>query len=752
MHGARRKGKALAMVCLLFGAAGMLSASDAVVALSERRMRIPRVQKAPVLQDFLDRIPREAELAVSDFRQREPGDGVPISQTTTVYLSYDDKNLYAVFVCKDDPLLVRANLTRRDNPGGEDGVAIILDTFHDHRRGYMFWANPLGIQSDSIIAEDQADDYTFDAVWHSDGRLTDDGYIVWMAIPFRSLRFARRPVQEWGILLMRSITRNNESAFAPYLTRRIRGTLQQAATLEGVENVTPGRNVQFIPYVFAARARTLDPNAPAVRNENDFRGGVDAKFVLHNALSLDVTVNPDFSQVESDEPQVTINRRYEVYFPERRPFFIENSDFFKTPETLFFSRRIADPEFGTRLTGSIGRWKIGALAMDDRAAGLMAGLPETDPRRDERAVVGVARVRREFLNQSSIGLLFTSRDFAGSFNRLFAIDTRLALGKHWTITGQAIGSNTEYLDGTTASGPEYSARVDYSSRTFSYYTSFLDRSPNFHTDLGFVTRTDMRKVANYVAYTWRPKRNGFLLSYRMSGYTMANWDHAGTTQDWVFEPEMQVEFPRQTYVGMDIDHRYERYAGIGFREHWTGVWAETSWLKWLTLSLSGYRGQGVNYYPAEGMAPFPVRDEWVSASFILRPKSNVNLSQSYLWYHDATLDDSAPGISGDQNVFTNHIARTKVNWQFSRRLSVRTIVDYNAVLANTSLIYLANAKRLTGDVLVKYMVNPWTAVYVGYSDLYENLSLREGRMVRTKSPTVPTGRQVFVKLSYLLQF
>ncbi len=746
-------GRTLAtMVWLLCASAGALFADDAAMLAGARTMKIPHVRRAPTLQDYLEGKPREAELALSEFRQREPGDGVPVSQPTVAYLSYDDKQLYAVFVCKDDPSKVRAHLAKRDNTGADDGVGIVLDTFHDLRRAYFFWTNPLGVQNDAILAEGQSDDYTFDAVWHSEGRLTEGGYIVYMAIPFRSLRFTRRPVQEWGIVLARFIRRNNEASFMPYLTRRISGTIPQAATLQGIENVSPGRNMQFIPYVFAARARTLDSATPAINRENEFRGGVDGKLVLHDSLSLDVTVNPDFSQVESDEPQVTVNQRYEVYYPERRPFFIENSDFFKTPETLFFSRRIVDPEFGSRLTGSVGRWKVGALAMDDRAAGSLAGFAESDPRYHDRAMVGVARVRREFRQQSSLGVLFTSRDFAGSYNRVYALDTRLVLNKQWTATAQAISTNTEYLDGTHTSGPAYLARIDYSSRNLSYYSSYTDRSPSFHTDLGFATRTDIRWLVHYLSYTRRPKKSK-LLSYNFNASGLTNWNRAGQIQDWNLQPQVQFEFPGQTYVGGGFTRAYELYQGIGFDEHWIIGSARTQWLKWASLYAAYYRGQGVNYYPAAGYLPFPALDESASGGFGLRPWPQLQVSQTYLWYHLGTLADAPPpGWSGGVSIFNNHIARTTVNWQLDRRLSLRFIADYNALLSNPALVNSSNPKKFTGDVLFTYTVNPWTAVYVGYTDTYENLSIQQGQLVRTSSPTVPSGRQVFVKLSYLLRF
>src|SRR5436309_1681915 len=325
-------------------------------------LRIVRVSEPPQFDDFggrADRLDSTRAVPVTGFRQRDPGDGAAVSAPTTAYWSYDDANLYVVFVCKGDAAKVRASLANREDAGGYDGAAVYLDTFHDRKHAYVLWANPRGVQLDGIMTEGQDDDYSFDTVWQSDGRLTPDGYVVRLAIPFRSLRFRSGAAQSWGIALGRFIRRNNEQSYWPYVTKRVAGFVPQFATLEGLQDIAPGRNLRLNPYSAFTGARFLDAGVPAFRRENDLRIGLDAKAVLGGALTLDGTVNPDFSQVESDQPQVTINERFEVFYPEKRPFFIENAGYFQTPVNLFFSRRIADPGTGVRLTGKAGRCAVG---------------------------------------------------------------------------------------------------------------------------------------------------------------------------------------------------------------------------------------------------------------------------------------------------------------------------------------------------------------------------------------------------------
>ena len=295
--------------CVVFVTAA--AAGPALGAGAEKpSVSIPRVTEPPVLSRYLDGTTTPPGVRITGLVQQEPGDGVPSSVETTAYLSYDDGHLYAVFVCKDDPAKVRANMTKREAIMGDDLVAVLLDTYNDGRRAYEFIVNPLGIQLDGVTTEGQDDDFSYDTLWQSDGRLTADGYAVLLKIPFKSLRFSNAPEQTWGVAVGRIVPRNNETSFWPYITRRIAGFGQQMAALEGLQGISPGRNIQVIPYGNFAAAKVLDEQGVRVP-ENAARAGVDGKAVIKDALTVDMTVNPDFSQIESDEPQVTVNQRFE---------------------------------------------------------------------------------------------------------------------------------------------------------------------------------------------------------------------------------------------------------------------------------------------------------------------------------------------------------------------------------------------------------------------------------------------------------
>lgn len=741
----RARGGTFLLSSLLLSLALLASSAQA----QPPTLTIPRVDAPPTLDQFAGGAITPPGIVVEGFRQREPGDGDPVSRPTTAYVSYDERNLYVVFVCRDDPASVRARMSRRESIGDDDRVGLILDTWHDGRRAYMFLANPLGIQQDGVTIEGQNDDYTFDTLWHSEGRLTPDGYIVLMAIPFRSLRFAGSDRQTWGLALGRVIHRLNEVAFWPYVTRRIAGLGPQMATLEGVEGVSPGRNLQAIPYASFARARELGGDG---RRATDTTGrvGVDGKAVFRDAVTLDLTVNPDFSQVESDEPQVTVNQRFEVFFPEKRPFFIENANYFVTPQRLFFSRRIADPDLGARVTGRSRGWSFGALVTDDGRPG--EAVAPTDPRHGKGTFAGVARVQREFARQSSLGAIVTAREFGGSHNRVVGVDGRWKIRDTWSVDGQWVASDTREPGAPGASGTSAYGRVARDGRGFDFSSEVLARSPDFRADLGFVTRVDMIENENEVGYQWFPKSSR-VLRVGTDFEAGALWDYGGELQEWVVEPGAEIELAGQTQFGVRHWQDMEKYRGEEFRYGTTAAYASSSWLKWLSLDGFYRWGTGINYDPAGELRPFLGARRHFEGGVTLRPSSQLRFDQRYIYSRLASRDGDLEGVAGGRAVFDNHILRSRANYQFTREWSARVILDYQAVLPDTSLVALDRSKRLTGDVLVTYLVNPWTALYVGYTDAYANFRVepRSG-LVRAGGPTTSTGRQVFVKVSYLLRY
>lgn len=744
MHLRRLALSGAASACLVLTAATLASAQPPV-------LRIPRVDAPPVLERYLDGTTTPPGARVSGFKQREPGDGADSVVETDVYVSFDDKHLYAVFICRDDPARIRANLTRREAINDDDRVGLLLDTYRDGRRSYLLLSNPLGIQGDGITTEGQGDDYSFDALWSSDGRVTSFGYVVVMAVPFKSLRFSGEAQQVWGVAFGRVVPRANEVSFWPYITRRISAMGPQLARLEGLHGISPGRNLSVIPYGNFAADRVLGDGGYV--SDQAARVGVDAKAVIRDTVTVDATLNPDFSQVESDEPQVTINQRFEVYYPEKRPFFIENAGYFETPQNLFFSRRLADPRLGARVTGRAAGWTFGALVANDEAPGrrVAAG----DARHGRLAGIAVVRVQREFAGQNHLGAIVTDREWGDSANRVAGADGRWRIGPNWAVTGQAVASRTVSQTGGSVDGTLVQAELEREGRGFDFQAQYLQVSPDFRTDVGFVRRRDIRRADAEVDYTWHPTGRR-VLSAGVNLEGGAIWDFAGTLQEWTIEPGFEVELPGQTEIGLRHWNIFERFEGVDFRRHNTMAYASTQWLSWLAIEGRVEAGTDINYYPAPGLAPFLADAVGAEVGVTLRPSTRLRLDQSYLYSRLSTSDGgSGCACAPRGDVFTNHILRTRANLQFSRPLSLRAIVDYEAISPDRALVDLDREKRFGLDVLATYLVNPWTAVYVGYTDTYENWELgAPGRrpVGRSDAATTSVGRQIFIKLSYLFRY
>jgi hypothetical protein len=727
-------------------------------------VNIPRVPAPPALEDFLGMEPGSVTARrmarVTEFIQQSPSDGEPASQRTDVYLGYDDLNLYFVFVAFDsEPDKVRARLTRREQLFQDDLVEVMLDTFNDKRRAYVFMTNPLGIQMDALWTEGRRFDSSFDTVWFSRGEVTDQGYVVWMSIPFKSLRFPFRDQQQWGIIFNRSIPRSNENIFWPHVSSRIEGRLNQAASLVGLQDISPGRNIQFIPYGVFRSYRALeeldDGRANWNRDWADVDAGLDAKLVFNDSMVLDVAANPDFSQVESDSPQVTVNRRFEVFFPEKRPFFLENKGYFETPLDLVFTRRIADPRVGVRLTGKHGPYSIGVMLADDQSLGKLAE-PE-DIGFGKTAWYGIFRFSRDISEQSTLGVIFTNREFAGTYNRVGGVDGRFKLSQNWTTSFQAVYSSTLDTEGNHEQGPAYYWRLRREGRQFDYHFEYTDISPGFYSEPGFIHRNDIRRLEQNLEYEFRPEGE-VLISWGPELWTDYTWDHEGIRLDYSVAPSFNLNFIGKTRV--DIQRRFGRErlrpedfdtlpTTRDYPENSTRVSIRSEYFQ--KFSFNGYYrwGEATNFVPVEGQAPYTAEQSQGRLNITVLPVTPLRIDNTYIF---SRLKEQ----EWDAAIFNNHIFRSRWNWQFTHDISLRVILQYSTTLSNPDLSSLETDKRFNADFLFTYMPHPGTALFVGFNSNSRNLDIIPGddgypTIIRTPERFLNDSRQFFVKLSYLFR-
>jgi len=758
---------------------------------------------------------------VTGFAQRNPHDDEDVSEPTDAYLGYDQKNLYVVFVCFDDPRQVRARMSRREDIYDDDQVEIMLDTFHDRRRAYAFQTTPLGVQWDAIYTEASRDEQTqghfdtsFDTVWDSRGKVTDRGFVVWMAIPFKSLRFPSTQKQDWGVILYRGITRKTEDSFWPHISYKIEGRLGQAATLTGLEGISPGHSVELIPYGVMRGFRALDTRGTPFFQQATVQGqpGMDAKFVIHDHFVVDMTANPDFSQVESEDPQITVNQRFAVYFPEKRPFFLENEDFFRTPLDLMFTRSIGDPSAGIRLTGKEGPYSVGVMATDDRSPGL--ALPNSDPLYGMRSYFTIARANRDIFRQSSVGVLYSDWECptTGEFNRVGGIDTHLKFNSNWTLDGQAVESSSNlnlnceanfypFSSGNRGNGKYYAGPAEKlelrrDGLHFSYDGSYNDISAGFVTIPGFINRVDIRETTQEADYRFRPKK-GWIVDWGPSVITRHDFDHTGLRLDTDYSTYFAMQGRGQTtvivkpyeearerlrpqdtcFLGYTLFCPPTTLGDQDYHEHTSGASAQTGYFKKVTLIASYYWGQGVNFVasppapvanPTPYSQPYLVREDNAQATLTFRPVKPLKIENSYLFDRLRTNNSTyrfeqaqIPGIG--RGIFNDHILRSKWNWQFTPQLSVRMILQYNALLAGTPGVgspytYLPTERQFNADFLITYLVHPGTAIYVGYNSDLQNLAIIPGTstspsfITNTAHGYLNDSRQFFVKASYLFRF
>jgi len=538
---------------------------------------IPHVSQPPKLEEFESMAPTEGATAlqmVTGFIQQAPADGKPATQRTDAYFGYDDSNLYIVLACWDDPGAIRRSLSRREPStpfDTDDYVEITLDTFHDNRHAFVFDVNPLGVQADALFTEGQGTNYSWDTLWYSRGKITAQGYVIWVSIPFRSLRFPVGRPDGWGITISRYIARKDETDYWPRVSSTIAGRLNQAASVTGLEGVSPGRNMQFIPYAESRTFRALNQQDPLqpYYSRAEFQGktGLDSKFVFHNSLVLDATVNPDFAQVESDDPQNTINQRFQVYFPEKRPFFLENSNFFEAPliasviqPRLVFTRDIADPKYGIRLTGKQGPWNLGVLVANDCSPG--ETVLRTDPAHGKCANFSIARVSHDLSKQSSIGAMYTDREFNGDFNRVGGLDATAHLGKNWNSTYRGYMSSTSDVNGYRF-GQLHEGVLYGNGRRFTFSLEYLDITSNFVAAAGYVPRVDQRAFNQYGHFYWRPAGK-FLIFHGPEENVTQMWDHHGTTLQTAVSFDYAVELHGNIIIAPIIGYESDTLRPVDF--------------------------------------------------------------------------------------------------------------------------------------------------------------------------------------------
>jgi len=710
-------------------AAGLSAVSLPASAAGAEPFRPRRTAEAPVLDGRLDAAWRDLT-PLEGFKTFIPDFGHDPAERTAAFMAYDSENLYFAFKCFDrEPAKIKAAVSGRDTIRADDFVCINLDTFNDQQSLYALYVNPLGIQTDSRFASGK-EDFSIDIVWYSAGRIDADGYTVELRVPFKSIRYAGRERVEMGIFFERRISRLSEhGSFPPLDPARGYFFLTQMMPLE-LRDIKQYTLLEALPAFTYGRKSERD--ASGLRGLDAARDfSLTGKYGLTSQLILDATWNPDFSQVEADAGQVDANLRYDLYFAEKRPFFLEGSEMFLLAgasdgdplEAVVHTRRIVDPKAGLKLSGKVGR--------RDTVASIVAfdELPEAENAGREGgryAGFTVARYKHALSGDSYLGAFLTSRERGDESNRVAGADGLLRLGPSSQLGIHGFGSWTRGAGGPgAAEGFALGADYVYDTRNLSIGAGFHDVSRDFATESGYLTRTDLVRLRAGVLPRFYPKSRFFRkIEVGLDGSLLRDGPSGLCETD--FDLGVNVLFPGNTRLTLTGCFSNEIFLDRRFDTSGVLVYVFSQVAKQLSVTFQARRG-GLIRYVAN---PYAGRGNRVSASAVFQPSENLN------WTASLAYADFFRKPDGRKD-FDYTILRNRLTYQVNRYLFFRAVAEYNSF-----------RRDLLTDLLASFTYIPGTVLQLGYGSLYDKARFEDG-VLRESDRFLEMKRGVFFKASYL---
>ena len=696
-----------------------------------------RTNEPPTIDGRLDDAVWRDAVLITDFTQTNPVEGAPPTERTEAWIAYDAEHLYFAFHAHyTDPTQMRANRVDRDQFWRDDWIAVMFDPFLDQQRAYRFSVNAYGIQGDAIIRGGRSmrgppgggGDWSWDALFETGGAIVRDGWTAEMAIPFKSLRYPSRGAGEhrWGFQITRTLQTKDETLVWAPMTRAVAGVLTQMGMLGGLRGLSVSRNLEILPTATAIQlGRLTDTGYVDDKTQPDF--GFNMKYGVTSNLTADFTLNPDFSQIEADRPQIETNQRYPLFFPELRPFFLEGQEIFRTPgrTNLVHTKTIVDPQIGAKLTGKTGNTTLGVLVANDAAPGKFDDPGEYGFGETANFVIG--RARYDLYSQSYIGAILTDREFLDSYSRVTGVDGRFRLGQTHRAQFLAVTSSHRDLDGNALSGPMFNAELRRDSRHLSYSVDFNSIDPDFRTDAGFVRRVDMQQLDADIEYEWWPE--SWLISWGPQFRYRRNVDHAGILQDEDFRADMSLRFARNIFFRADAQREMERFQGIDFHKTRFSMRNGINTSRRFSLFYGIDWGEQIRFVEN----PFLGRMLDYNIGLTVLPTSRLNTRFDL---DTARFNDMHTG----ELVFDVKILRAFTTYQFTDRLLVRNILEHNTGNGKVGI-----------NLLFTYRVNAGTAFYIGYDDrLQEGIYLDRERFYNRDLQR--QQRAFFTKLQYLFRY
>ncbi len=757
-------------------------------------VRVAKFESAPVIDGKLDDEIWKQAVVLKDFYQVQPGDNIAPSKPTEVLLGYDAKFLYVAYRAFDEPDKVRATVAKRDAIFDDDYVGLFFDTFNDQRKAYEMNFNPLGIQADGVLTEGSGEDFSVDVVVESKGMVGSDGYTVEVAIPFKSLRYEAGKDKLWGVHFYRRIKRfNNELSMWMPLSRDKTSWLAQAGHITGLEGLSTERTLEVIPSLtLSETGKRVDSYGPfpaaietgrMVNEPVKFDPGLTVKYGITPTVTLDLALNPDFAQVEADQTVITANQRFPIFFEEKRPFFLEGIDIFRTPLQPVHTRAIIDPDVAVKLSGKRGKNSFGIMLASDNGPGNFVGDERLDEGNfrflDKNAYIGVLRLKRDVGADSSLGLVATTYNFIEKHNNLGGFDGRIRINPTTTFTFQTLGtSSRRYFynpdkdenEYRTGNGFGYFYNLEQVGRHLTVRLQGQGRTRDYRADVGFTRRRNTNYDDLFIQYNSEPNPKGKILSFRVFNSIRTNFDWQGRTQVWEDEAQFMLRLRRQTFVGAGYVHGYERLfeeefgprrnekqAGAFFGGPERSTYQMSPYFFLETAPSKKYSGDvfiihssnafdldfgGGDRFPRVSPAALLDPDApldpgtgsyWeANANFTYQPTNALRASVGYIKSRLVRYDTGR--VAFDDNIWV-----ARATYQFSAFTFARARVDYDTLSAS-----------VRGQFLLGWTPNPGTAFYVGYND---DLS-RNGHSPFTgdlEPGFRRNGRTFFIKMSYLFR-
>jgi hypothetical protein len=676
-----------------------------------------------------------------------PGDNVAPPVRTECRAAHDAENLYLGCTAFDpEPGRIRARFAERDKAFTDDHLIFLIDPFNDKRRAFEFRVTPLGVQMDAVfIPQTWFEDFSWDALWSSAGRITEDGYVVEVAIPFKSLRFPQTEgPQSWGIILERvyprSVLHRMRSA---YVRRGTNCMLCSADRLEGLDGISPGRDLEMAPTLTAHRTDARDAAAGRlVHGAGEADVGLTARWGITSNATLAATVNPDFSQVEADVAQLEVNERFALSYPERRPFFLEGAEVFSTPEPVVFTRTVVDPVAGAKLTGKEGGSAYGLMGALDRVNTLIfpANQGSRSALLQQEVRTGVARYRRDMSGSSTLGVLFTAREGDGYHNRTAGLDGLFRLGQRTQLRFQGALSDTDYPDSLATrmaqrtgafGGVNAFAQLQHNQTNWNAKVSARHVARGFRADAGFIPRVDVRGFDMSATRQRTGRRGGWYSRLAVTTSLQRLTDQQGQLTDQGVALVGSYQGPRQSSVDLQVAHNRRLYNSQMFDL------VDARWMLSMRPSrVFGFRMPGSYGYDVD------LANTRRATLLSLQPTVDARLGR----HLNMTLSHSLRTLStGGDEIVGAGLTQAQVGYHFNSRTMLRATLQYQDIDRNQALYVMpvkSESQSFFSQFLFSYRVNPQTLLFLGYSD---NHLGEDGATV------VRTGRTLFLKLGYAWQ-